>query len=231
MARYPHIIVRVQEAVYQRVEVALTPPDENTRLPDLIVNGELRAGTLSLSDPDPEAGSDWSEARREALIVAARDLVRSVRKDLGVVFGEADVVYLKRSGARTNSQHPPTGGIDALTGKPRHAESRKTPSRRSPASNRGADETTATNPVPTPIEFHYSNWYENVLCVGSPSGRDAEDRAYHFLASLGIRVDGIYLVEGDCPGNNSIYVKARDDEAVERLREALAMHGYEMVFD
>lgn len=229
MTQSPHIVVRWVSCFYSPVSVELIPADQEAKLPELLYKSHIQPGTLLVPDPDPEAGTRWTEPRREALIEEALRLSRHIQKQLCVVFGAEDSVYLAPSGTRNHLSAPPSGGIDALTGRPHPSPPKKSEGRT--GENGGGRKAPA--PKAKPVTFHYSDHHSGrVLGLGEPSGLvDCEAEAFSFLARLSIRVSGVHFVEGECPGNDLTYVKVDDERAVEGLRKALAAVGYAMTIE
>lgn len=113
---YPKVVVRWMATVYQGLGVYLGPPREATLLPMLREDGWVRSGRVVLRDPDPDAGDEWTDKRREALVAAATQLSQLSRFHVSVVFDKRDCVYIEPDGTQKRSDEPPSGGIDATTG-------------------------------------------------------------------------------------------------------------------
>jgi hypothetical protein len=103
--KYPHVVVRLIPAVYQRVR--------------LIFGAEGRATSQGIYIPDvlprtAETGEELHDDERTIVVRTVQAIVDLSTLRMCVVFGANDCVFLTRNAPPVTSDMPPSGGVQFL---------------------------------------------------------------------------------------------------------------------
>jgi hypothetical protein len=104
-SRYPHVVVRLMPAVYQRVR--------------LVFGCEGRATSNGIYVPDVlprtgETGDVFDDDERAAIVRTIQSIVDVGAFRMCIVFGATDCVFIERNAPPASSNTPPSGGVQFL---------------------------------------------------------------------------------------------------------------------
>jgi hypothetical protein len=104
-SKYPHVVVRLMSAVYQRVP--------------LIFGQEGRATSRGIYVPDVmvrsgESSHDFDASERDSILQTIQSIVNIGALRMCVVFSATDCVFIERNAPSVHSNQPPSGGVQFL---------------------------------------------------------------------------------------------------------------------
>lgn len=102
-APYPHLVVRIYSAVYQREDIAIHegPPQ---------VHIGYRSSSVQCPAPFMPNGQ-LSPSCRDLLVAGVVEAVPRLRIRMCLVWGPSDCTYCERDGSSKNSNQLPSGGL------------------------------------------------------------------------------------------------------------------------